>query len=558
LDRIQIALIAGALALLVISFLIQPSARPPRQDAPSPPKAPEVAAESPGPAETTQRVEPRQASPRPVTSLALANDAVEVRLSSAGGRIESVRLKGFADRKQRHGEAVKPVELLTDPSRGVLFLFLGPDPLRAIEALPHHVSAHDARHAELRIDSGEVEIVRKFALDEKGYGGRLEISVRNRALRPIQAKLDLVMYGQERPASAPDAFPSYSLFASSAGEIERLRVAGIGQAGFFSQLFGGGEAPQATQLPAPVEFAGVDSQYFMLAAVGETPREATAVFDPLGPSQGRAVLSLPPVELPPGTGLQRSYRLYMGPKITAQVRAVDVQLDAVLDVGWSWVRPLVDLFSFLLKGIHDRIIPNYGVAIILLTILLRIAVYPLTQRSMTSMKKMGSLAPEMKELQQKYGNDRARLQQEMLKVYRDRGINPMSAMGGGCIPVLIQMPFMVALYFALQSSIELRHAPFLLWIDDLSAPEDLLDIGPVPLRILPLLMGGSMLLQQKLAPSPSADDQQRQMMNMMSILFVIMFYGFPSGLVLYWFVSNLLGILQQVLVNRAPSKRTAQ
>ena len=133
-------------------------------------------------------------------------------------------------------------------------------------------------------------------------------------------------------------------------------------------------------------------------------------------------------------------------------------------------------------------------------------------------------------------------------------MNPLSAMGGGCVPMLIQMPFMIALYFALQTSIELRHAPFAFWINDLSAPENLFSIAGLPLRLLPLLMGGSMLLQQRLTPSPNADPQQAQMMTLMSVVFTFMFYQFPSGLVLYWFVSNLLGIAQQLFVNRSPAQ----
>ena len=130
-------------------------------------------------------------------------------------------------------------------------------------------------------------------------------------------------------------------------------------------------------------------------------------------------------------------------------------------------------------------------------------------------------------------------------------------MGGGCVPMLIQMPVMFALYFALQTSIELRHAPFMLWIRDLSAPENFFSVGGIPIRLLPLLMGGSMMLQQRLSPAPNADPQQRQMMTLMSVMFTFMFYQFPAGLVLYWFVSNLLGIAQQLLVNRAPATAAA-
>ncbi len=139
-----------------------------------------------------------------------------------------------------------------------------------------------------------------------------------------------------------------------------------------------------------------------------------------------------------------------------------------------------------------------------------------------------------------------------MALYRRKGMNPLTAVGGGCIPMLIQMPFMIALYFALRASIELRHAPFILWINDLSAPENFLEVFGIPIRPLPLMMGGSQLLQQYMTPTPSADPQQKQMMTMMSLMFVFIFYQFPSGLVLYWFVSNLLGIAQQLFVNRQP------
>jgi YidC/Oxa1 family membrane protein insertase len=138
----------------------------------------------------------------------------------------------------------------------------------------------------------------------------------------------------------------------------------------------------------------------------------------------------------------------------------------------------------------------------------------------------------------------------MMALYQRKGINPFAAMGGGCLPMLIQFPFLIALYFALQGSIELRHAPFFWWIRDLSAPEELFSIAGVPIRLLPLMMGGSMVLQQRLTPTAGVDPQQKQMMTWMSVMFIFLFYQFPSGLVLYWFVSNLLGIAQQFWVNR--------
>ena len=268
------------------------------------------------------------------------------------------------------------------------------------------------------------------------------------------------------------------------------------------------------------------------------------------------LLGYPAFEVPGGRFVERSYRLYLGPKLESAVAAVDPRLTEAIDFGWSWIRPVVAFFADLLVWIHLHIVANYGVAIILLTIVLRLLTFPLSQKSMKSMQRLGKIAPEMKELQAKFKDDREKLQAEMMALYRRKGMNPLSAMGGGCIPMLIQMPFLISLFFALRVSMDLRHAPFVGWIQDLSAPETLFSIGPIPVRVLPLLMGASMLLQQRMSPSQGADPQQRQMMQWMSVMFIFLFYQFPSGLVLYWFTSNLLGILQQWVINRQGRAKT--
>src|SRR5262245_39187681 len=483
-------------------------------------------------------------------SVVLQNDAVRVRVSNAAGRVEGIELVGFADRK---GDGALPVQLVSGPERGTLLVQLGENALEPLGRRPWEIGARDERSVELKAAIAGVEVVQRLELDPTGYGARMRLAIRNRGDAPIRPRPQLLIYGQERPAAAPDKFLHYSLVWDRDGSVERKAVAGIGSVGFFGNLMGRA-GPSEKAIAAPVEMAGADSQYFLLAAASDNPRETQALVRPLGPDLGQVLLMYGATELPPGTSVERSWRLYLGPKIPAQVRAVDPRFEILTDVGWHWVRPLVNLFAAGLKGLHG-VVGNYGWAIIIITILLRIATFPLTQRSMRSMKKFGAIAPEMKALQEKYGTDRGKLQEEMMKLYREKGINPLSSLGGGCIPMLIQMPFMVALYFALQSSIELRHAPFLGWITDLSAPEDLHLFG-LPVRLLPLMMGVSMVLQQRLTPSPTADPQQRQMMSMMSIMFVVLFYGFPSGLVLYWFVSNLLGIAQQLWVNRAPSPAT--
>jgi YidC/Oxa1 family membrane protein insertase len=546
------AAIGLAVALLAASLLFRPPTKP----------------EPPAPSTTRSQVEiPRRTDASPdVTAepeadartrdreslMTLSNDAVKIRVSNLGGRIEGVELLEY-----RATVALDsgPVELVTSPSRGAMFLFLGPEPLRSLEAVPYEVLSSGQREVELRAQRDGITVTRRIELDESGYGGQMTVAISSTKSSQVKAKLNLVFYGDERPTTAPDHFPHYSLAASIDGTVKRVAVQGVGTTGFVGGLLGRGP-PTGTSYPPPTEWVGIDSQYFLLSAVPQNPRDASAYLGPLGANSGQAALSLEPVDVPTGTPFERSYRMYFGPKIEEAVVAVDPRLEQAIAAGWAFVRPLVAGFGSLLHWTHEHVVANYGVAIILLTILVRVLTYPLTQRSMKSMKKFSLIAPQMKEIQEKHANDREKLQEELMKLYRQKGMNPLAAMGGGCVPMIIQMPVMIALYFALQTSIDLRHAPFAFWIRDLSAPEDFFSVAGVPIRLLPLLMGGSMLLQQRLSPAPNADPQQRQMMTLMSVMFTFMFYQFPAGLVLYWFVSNLLGIAQQLLVNRAPSPAT--
>ncbi len=557
-DRLQIGAIALAVALLAASFMFGSSAPPPepeRGPAPLAERAPMPAAGSPTPVAPAPalRDDARTTVITQSQTRVLDNDALRVVVSNIGGRLESVQLKHYRDRV---GSGAGPVELVTDPARGSLIVVLGVGLLGGLHDTAHEIVRADAREVELRLRSKGVEITRRITLDDAGYGARLRISVKNRGDVALQPQFQLIWYGRERDSDASGRFQRYSLVASADGDVERALVQGIGSPGIFSRLMGSG-SPTGAAVAAPVLWVGVDSQYFLSAAIVENPRESSGFLGPLGPDLGWAEVSYPPFYVPPGTGVERTYRLYMGPKLREVVQAVDGQLLPALDVGWAWVRPLVDLFAAMLAWTYAHIVGNYGVAIILLTILLRLCTYPLTQRSMKSMKKFGLISPQMKEIQEKFKDDKGKQQEELMALYRRKGMNPLAAMGGGCIPMLIQMPFMIALYYALQGTIELRHAPFMLWINDLSAPENFIDIAGIPIRLLPLMMGATMVLQQRMTPSPSADPQQKQMMTIMSVMFIFLFYRFPSGLVLYWFVSNLLGIAQQLIVNRQTSDKEA-
>ena len=557
-DRIQIAAVALAIGMILLGIQLGGSATSqpagPSRDGS---KATEVvgakqSADVPSTPGTAASPVVEPAVVRELVASELENPSVRIGVSNENGMLSSVQLLAFPDRT---GSQAGPVELVTTPDQGVLITSFGAArPALNDPGLRWEVARSSARSVLHRAQAGGVEVERELTLDERGYGGVLRVSVRNASNAPVSARVDVALPARERPVGAPDALPNYNVSALVGGDLERLLVSGLEVGGFFS-----GPSRVKETFPSTVDWVGLESQYFMLSVGADHPRDFGATWESLGAQQGRVVLEYPgegkSVDLPPGERVERTYRLYFGPKVEAEAVAVDKRLAPSLHVGWQWISPLVDLFAFTLRWLNDQVVGNYGLAIIVITILLRLLTYPLTQSSMKSMKRLSLVGPQMRAIQEKYKADAPRMQQEIMGLYRKTGINPLSAMAGGCLPMLLQMPFMVALYFALQGSIELRHAPFMLWIDDLSVPEHLGAVLGIPIRPLPILMGGSMILQQYLTPQTGDPQQaqQRQMMMVMSGVFVVMFYQFPAGLVLYWLISNLLGIGQQILVNRQPA-----
>ena len=245
------------------------------------------------------------------------------------------------------------------------------------------------------------------------------------------------------------------------------------------------------------------------------------------------------------------------PRTLDILKAQGSKLEEVINFGWfilpsiksAWLaKPFLYALKFFYKYIH-----NYGVAIIIITVILKTLFYPLTNTSYKSMKEMQKLQPKMEALKEKYKNDRDAMNKAVMELYKTHKVNPM----GGCLPMVVQIPVFFALYKALMFSIELRHAPFMLWINDLSAPDALFGViphglpffGGFPIGPLPLLMGVTMLIQQKMTPS-NMDPAQAKMMMALPFVFTFMFLNFPSGLVLYWLVNNILTIAQQTYINR--------
>lgn len=237
-----------------------------------------------------------------------------------------------------------------------------------------------------------------------------------------------------------------------------------------------------------------------------------------------------------------AYTLYVGPKDFTALNAVNPMLDRAIDFGWFHfiARPLVHMLR-----LSHSFSGNYGIDIILLTFLVKLVFFPLSNKSFKSMAQMREVQPVMERLREQYKDDREKLNKEMMELYRRYKINPL----GGCLPMLVQMPVFIGLYQALSSAIELRQAPFGGWIQDLSRPDrlgslDLLFIHPPGIPVLTLLMGATMLIQQMMTPA-TGDPTQQKMMMLMPVIFTVMFVNFPAGLVLYWLVNNVLSIAQQ-------------
>ncbi len=242
----------------------------------------------------------------------------------------------------------------------------------------------------------------------------------------------------------------------------------------------------------------------------------------------------PTLSLAPGESGSTGATFYVGPKIQKLLEATSPNLELTVDFGWLW---WIALPLFLALDFIQDIVVNWGVAIILVTLLVKALFFQLSAKAYTSMAKMRSVGPELARLKELYGDDRQKMSQAMMELYKKEKINPL----GGCLPILIQMPVFIALYWVLLESVELRHAPFMLWIQDMSVMD--------PYFVLPIMMGATMFIQQSLNPTPP-DPMQAKVMKMLPFVFTFFFLWFPAGLVIYWVVNNTLSILQQWVITR--------
>lgn len=379
----------------------------------------------------------------------------------------------------------------------------------------------------LRAQEGGVELQKTYVFKRGSYVIEVREQVVNRGNTAITAGV----YYQLRRHDQPPEGESSMMYTytgptiyTEAGKFQKVAFEDIAK----------GRTEHASN--AQDGWAGMVQHHFVAAWLMPSRDDATQrnfYTRSLGNGEYSVGMMLPGFTLQAGEQKQLAMRLYAGPQELEKIEPLAEGMQFVVDYGWLTV--LAYPLFVLLKWIH-HLVPNWGWAIIVLTVLIKLAFYPLSAASYKSMANMRKVAPKLQQIKERYGDDRQKLHEHMMKIYKEEKINPL----GGCLPILVQMPVFIALYWVLMGAVELRQAPWALWIHDLSAAD--------PYYILPVLMAISMFIQQKLSPAPT-DPVQAKVMLYMPLIFSVFFFFFPAGLVLYWFVNNLLSILQQWRIN---------
>ena len=456
--------------------------------------------------------------------------------TTRGGTLRSFKLKNFKTDLSPDSEMIELVHVNFDNPLPLSLSFMdstipvAPDDIYHTDLFSLTLEATD--QPQKLIFSQKYNMLRLekiFIFDPVSYTIQMDIVVKNLSSSTIQQNPILSWFQYDAPVSSksgswfrPDA-DTYSHrgpihFAAQSLETSDLKKMG-----------------PIEHYGPNISWAGYESKYFIAAMIPQKPALTSLTIGKDDTNLVSVQMKGPKNLIPINDAGIFSYTLYLGPKDYTIMKSLDVNLENAIDLS-SWLKwltiPLLVVLKFIYQYVH-----NYGIAIIILTILIKIIFWPLGNKSYKSMKAMQKLQPKMMEIREKYKDDKSRLNQEVMNLYKNNKVNPL----GGCLPILIQLPVFFGLYKVLLYSIELRHSPFFFWIQDLSAKD--------PYYITPIVMGATMFLQQKMTPM-QIDPMQQKIMLFLPVVFTLLFLNFSSGLVIYWLFNNVISIGQQLYVNK--------
>ncbi len=540
--RLMLALALSFLVFFVWSMFVEPPAPPvteeggkqvqsaesPAQPAPLPDQMPSAAAE---PDRYEELPAPADRKPRVIR---ISSPFYSVDISEKGAVFQSFVLKNYRETT----DADSPHKQLIPQGTGSVLAMFGSGLPEMTESLfradtdSDTVDVYD-RPVTLTFSwqsPGNLIFEKKFSFFPDTYLINLEVRVKNLSDTPVQGNLSLALINRV-PESTQYSFEGPSALIDNS--LEQVKIKNIEDKNIYTGKVG---------------WTAIESRYFLSGIIPaeQSDSRMQLILRPDSMLENRYVG--PEKTLSPGMEQSFAFDLYFGPKSLRILKSLNKGLDRLVHFGMFDI--LAKPCLWLMNEIHD-FIPNYGVAIILLTLLIKIALWPLGNKSYKSMNEMKRIQPLMAEIREKYKDDKRKMNEELMNLYKIYKVNPM----GGCLPMVLQIPVFFALYRMLYEAIELRHAPFFGWINDLSAPDRLFSFGfsipfmdpPYGIPVLTIIMGATMLLQQKMSPPPG-DPGQARMMMFMPVIFTVIFINFSSGLVLYWLVNNILSIAQQYYI----------
>jgi YidC/Oxa1 family membrane protein insertase len=502
---------------------------------PSKAAAPEVSA-----APATGGDEPAVTTAHPARTLVVDTPLYQVAISEKGAAFTGFLLKQYREAVSKNS----PLKQLLpqEPALSTLLVGFAGNSVGGLDT-----AVFSAKSTEDRLTVGDspkqlvfaftgdtgVTIEKTFRFSPDSYVIAMDVTVINRSERPLQDSLVVNLNGASPSKDRVYGFVGPSVMIGD--KVEEIKIKDLDEKDTFS---------------GPIRWVSLQDRYFMSSLMPQEVQEASVRVALTSDDMIQSRYVEPQQVIGAGTQFTSSYELFLGPKSTEVLDTVGHGLRKAVSFGMFDIlaRPCLWIMNKLYS-----VIPNYGVAIIILTVLIKLLLWPLGNKSYKSMSEMKKIQPLMQQIREKYKNDKKRMNEEVMALYRAYKINPL----GGCLPMVVQIPVFFALYRMLYQAIELRHAPFFGWIDDLSAPDRLFrfDVSiplmepPYGIPVLTLIMGATMLLQQKMSP-PMGDPAQAKMMMLMPVVFTFIFINFSSGLVLYWLVNNVLSIGQQYYIQK--------